>query len=206
MKNMTLGIVLIIAGLLLAALGSFLVFNAGQASKNETRNNDEQSVSETPLPTRNANEQKGDNFENFVISRFDEKYFRLISRADDKMHNGQLSERSLQPDLHFRFSLREKEVEFSVECKFRSGYFKGGIEFASEAQLKRYKDFQATTGMPVFIVIGVGGETGKNPEEVFILDVKKVHTHFLTQEVLVSFKRKNATSNFFFDAEKERLK
>lgn len=76
MKNMTLGIVLIIAGLLLAALGSFLVFNAGQASKNETRNNDEQSVSETPLPTRNANEQKGDNFENFVISRFDEKYFR----------------------------------------------------------------------------------------------------------------------------------
>ncbi|MBW6492780.1 MAG: hypothetical protein K0B15_16470 [Lentimicrobium sp.] len=107
----------------------------------------------------------GYEFEKFIVKKFNPKYFKIKNWAGDKYVEGRYAETTPQPDLLMEFSMNGKSNLFAVECKWRKNESYKSFEFATEAQLDRYKKFETKEGIPVFIVIGTGGEGG-NPEHL----------------------------------------
>jgi len=144
----------------------------------------------------NISKRNGDDFEKFIVHKFSRKYFKIKEWAGDKYSKGRYAETTRQPDLLLEFNLKDESALFSVECKWRSLYYKKGIEFCSIDQLQRYKEYELEHKIPVFIAIGVGGK-GTCPEDLFIVPVSKIRSNFLPIEKLREFE-KDVKSNFFF--------
>jgi len=110
--------------------------------------------------------RKGTEFENFVLRHlFPEQYFALVSRTPDYLQNAdRFQERSMEPD----FILRDRitDIEFYVECKYRSSLIANSFQFAKAKQIERYKTYVAR---PFFIVLGLGGMC-ETPNQVFLMN------------------------------------
>jgi hypothetical protein len=150
------------------------------------------------------NKKNGFDFEKYIMQKFNRKYYKVKDWAGDKFVDGVYAETTPQPDILLEFRLKDQTVEFSVECKWRSKYYKKGIEFASIEQFKRYQDFEKDRNIPVFIAIGVGG-TGANPENLYILPLKNIESNFISSDKLKEYEKKG-NSDFFFDIKTKELK
>lgn len=62
--------------------------------------------------------------------------------------------------------MKKKEVEYLIECKYRSSWSENGVDLSS--QIKRYKDAAKEKNVELFIAIGIGGSPS-DPEELFIV-------------------------------------
>ncbi len=149
--------------------------------------------------------EKGDLFEGFIASKFDKKYFTLKEWAGDKYANGIYAETTIQPDLKLHFKLRNNEQDFAIECKYRSKYYKNGIEWAKQSQLNNYMKFEQDYNMPVFVAIGVGGNAD-NPAELFIIPLNEITHTFLYKSFLQKHKKMNfQKNNFHFNHNNNKL-
>lgn len=111
------------------------------------------------------------------------------------------------PDLEVIFDFKPKGVKeaFAIECKWRKNYFKNGIEWAQNYQIKNYKEYADKLKIPVFVVIGVGGEPEK-PEELFIVPLPNMKDNVISKTELVKYKKDISDSRFFWDYEKNKLR
>lgn len=148
------------------------------------------------------NKKNGNDFEKFIVQKFDKKYYNIKEWAGDKYIKGIYADTTQQPDL--LIELKYKTVKFSVECKWKQKLYKGGIEFASKAQLKRYKNYSKHSKTPVIIAIGLGGK-GNVPERLFIVSLENLDTNFLYLNQLEKFEKK-VDSDFYFDAKTMKLR
>ncbi len=151
------------------------------------------------------NQKNGIDFEKYIVKRFDKRFVNVKEWAGDKFVDGIYSKTNENPDLVLELKLGDKKYEFAVECKFRSQYFKGGVEFAVEQQIRNYKQFEKERGIPVFVLIGIGG-TGANPEKVFIKPLRFIESNFLSSKELEKSEKRNKDANFYYDVEKELLR
>ncbi len=143
--------------------------------------------------------EKGNLFEAYVVSKFDKKYFTLKEWAGDKYTNGIYAETTIHPDLRYLFKLREIKIEFAVECKYRSDYYKNGINWAKEYQMKNYNKFEHEYKIPVFVVLGVGGNPD-TPLNLYVIPLNDIKYPFLSIAFLEKYKKeKTANGNFFFN-------
>lgn len=149
------------------------------------------------------NKKNGEDFEKFIIQKFDKKYFSIKEWAGDKFVNGQFAKTTQYPDILFEFKYKNQRVELSVECKWRSRLYKNGVEFANPEQFKRYKDFQRERAIPVFVVIGLGGK-GEKPEYIYVVPLKNITSNFISIDQLKTY-RKKIESDFFFDSTSNEL-
>jgi hypothetical protein len=150
------------------------------------------------------NKKNGNDFEKFVVQKFNKKYFTIKEWAGDKYVDGKYAKTTPQPDIRFEFSLKEDKCEFSVECKWRKNLYNDGVLIAKDYQLKQYKEFERNNNIPVFIAIGLGS-SGAYPERLFILPLKDINNSFIHIDVLSKYE-KDMKENFFFDYEKGELK
>ena len=149
---------------------------------------------------------KGNEFEKFIVQKFNKKYFKILEWAGDKYVNGIYAETSTQPDLRIKFTLHEIEKEFAVECKYRSYYFKDGIDWAKDNQRNNYQNYSEAKGIITFIAIGVGG-TADNPEELFIVPLQDLKSDFISKSDLQTYKKSDFKANkFFFEPNTSILK
>lgn len=148
------------------------------------------------------NKKNGHDFEKYIVKRFDRKYFKILEWAGDKYVDGNYAKTTIQPDILFEFKLKDSKEAFSVECKWRSKFYKNGIELATVEQIKRYKDFEREKNIPVFMALGIGGK-GKSPERVFFIPLKKISSNFIAVEQLKEFEKKNESKFYFDSATKE---
>ncbi len=148
--------------------------------------------------------KNGDDFEKFIVQKFDKKYFFIQNWAGDKYVEGRYAETTPQPDLLMEFKLKGESALFAVECKWRKNERKNGFDFATEAQLERYRKFEAERGVPVFVAIGMGGDGG-NPEQLFIIPLKRLKYNHITIDYLKKFE-KQIDKKFFFDKEQGILR
>lgn len=151
--------------------------------------------------------EKGNAFEKFIVERFNKRYFKLTFWAGDKFHKGQYDGHACKPDLHYTFKLKEKEVKFAVECKFRSKWIvnesnepQGVIWAKNQDKVQGYHDFSTQFGIPVFVALGIGGQADA-PEEVYLIPLDKLTKPFVSVQQLEEFKRKKADGTFFFNAD-----
>lgn len=150
------------------------------------------------------NKKNGDDFEKFIVQKFDKKYFTIKEWAGDKYINGIYAKTTPQPDILLAFKLSQKSSQLSVECKWRKNLYKNGVEFANQGQYERYKNFQRDMEIPVFIAIGIGGK-GQSPKQLFVVPLSEIDSSFIHINKLKNYKKK-IKSNFFFDIETMELK
>jgi len=202
-SNVTLGIALIVFGLGLAGGGVVLlmqrtpkpVMPVGISRADAPYSPDLHQVETI------STEQKGRQFEEWVVKRFNKGYFTLKEWRSDKYAEGIYPESSLHPDLEYEFRMREVREPFAVECKWRSRYDTGEkpyIVWAEDRQIENYRSFARERGIPVFVVIGIGGEPD-DPAQVFVLNLDNLRFSKTTSEYLAKFSRQVKDSDFFFE-------
>ena len=143
----------------------------------------------------NESEQKGDDFERFVVDLFDEKHFSIVQWTTDmaRKHN-RFVESDCGPDLVLRY-IHTNEI-FCVECKFRSRLLKGKLQWSTSKQLERYRIFEDDNEIPFYLVIGLGGKARK-PKRMFCIPLKETKSPALSPEFVEKFER-NPKKDFFW--------
>lgn len=117
-------------------------------------------------------EMVGRMFEDFVVSLCSDKSrFRLLAWRGDKINGDVYALENLLPDLHIRHRLDNRDVEYYVECKYRSSWGDGGIDLSD--QYVRYHNAAKDRKIELFIALGVGG-TPSNPDEFFLVPGRMV--------------------------------
>jgi hypothetical protein len=149
--------------------------------------------------------EKGNDFEAFIVRKFSKKYFKLLDWAGDKYVEGIYAETTLQPDLKMRFKFTDVEVDFAVECKYRSFFPSRGFEWCTQSQLKNYRNFAKEKNMPVFLALGIGG-LASQPEELFIVPLAKIETVLLSRDFLKIYRKWNfRDKDLYFNFDKLSL-
>ncbi len=143
------------------------------------------------------NKKSGDDFEKFVVQKFNRDFFQLKEWAGDKYVNGIYAETTQQPDLVMELNINGRISQFAVECKYRSEFKRRGIEFATREQFNRYRDFEKNRNIPVFIAIGVAGKPD-SPQYFYVVPLFKLDSNFIDEQTLEKY-GKSTKSNFFFD-------
>jgi len=215
--NNKMGYFLIVLGLILAVWGIIIV-SKPQQKKEINEINIEQSVKAEVTPKQiekekntqddfDENKAKGDAFEKFVVKNFDQKYFTLQEWRSDKYVDGIYAVSNHFPDLEVIFNFKEKAIKeaFAIECKWRKNYFKNEIEWAKNYQIKNYKEYAKKLNIPVFVVIGVGGEPEK-PNELFIVPLLNLKDNVISKSELEKYKKDISDTRFFWDYEKNKLR
>lgn len=117
-------------------------------------------------------EQKGRQFEDFVVSLCSDKSrFKLLAWRGDKISGDTYAVENLLPDLHLRHRLDVQEVEYLIECKYRSSWGDEGIDLSS--QYVRYHNAAKDKQMELFIALGVGG-IPSTPDEFYLVPGRMV--------------------------------
>jgi len=148
--------------------------------------------------------KKGDDFEKFIVQKFDKKYFSVKEWAGDKYVNGIYADTTPQPDILLEFSFKQESSEFYVECKWRQNLYKNGVEIANKGQFDRYKNFEEKKRTPVFIAIGIGGKA-ISPEQLYIIPLQETDDNFIHIKELKKYE-KIVNNDFFFNIETKELK
>ena len=124
-----------------------------------------------PLPS-NDPYKRGKQFEDWALYLFPAESFNIIHKTVGGADlDGRYTEDCIYPDYKFRDRATGKE--FWVECKYRSHRGeKGSLEWTDQIHLQRYKRIRKETGIPVFILIGLGGYPD-DPEELLFFNLDK---------------------------------
>lgn len=169
-----------------------------------------------PVDTKQIDERKemGNQFEDVVVNMLADWRFKLLDRTQDaKSSAGVVAESCKNPDLHVAQKRGKGEIDYYLECKYRS-HWKNGVAEFEDWQLDRYRKFQRENRRKVIIVLGVGGTPSKPATMRLVpLDsikgntIKEVHTQFTVSpnsDALYSY-----MNNYFatvFAVAKERKK
>jgi hypothetical protein len=133
--------------------------------------------------------EKGFQFENYIVTLFNQRNFRLIEwRSDKEATNGVRPLSCSWPDLVFS-SKGKKKLYFAIECKWRKRFFEGGTDWADRSKIDSYLDYQREWNIRVLVAIGIGGQPS-NPEQLFITPLDHISKYpFVFQSHLIPFKR-----------------
>ena len=138
---------------------------------------------------------KGEDFENY-IERYifpEDKYDLIYRTPSETMNAERYIESSLYPDFQFR-DLKTKR-KFWIEAKYRQDFYDDKIMWATNTQLRRYKEYNKKP--QVFIAIGVGG-FGKAsfPDFLYIIPVNHIEYVGLYESFLDKYEIYNPETRF----------
>ena len=130
----------------------------------------------------------GQIFEERVNDLFSKKYFLIAEKTHSTETNQEeYVESSMNPDFIYRY--KPTGELFAVECKYRSSLIDGKLSWSNPKQLKRYQKFQRERNIPVFIVIGLGGEDVSEYKEMFCIPLEEAKYPDLYPSVFKKFSR-----------------
>ncbi len=145
------------------------------------------------------NFNKGGLFEEYVVALFNKLHFKITDwKKSEKLEDSFLLSTYAQPDIEFLLFLGRNRYRFAVECKWRNNFNNGVIKWASSFQICSYEDYEYSNGIPVFVVIGIGGEPS-NPEKLFVTPLCNIaHSEFVYEHELIPFNR-HPRHKFYYD-------
>jgi hypothetical protein len=142
--------------------------------------------------------RKGHEFEDYIITLFNERKFKLLEwRSDKTASNGVYPESCTYPDLEFAFQGKQKH-RFAVECKWREEFKEGKIKWSYQQQIETYLNYQKERNIPVFIAIGVGGFPN-SPEKLFVTPLHDIKDKTRVSESDLLNYGRNPRHRFFYN-------
>jgi len=143
----------------------------------------------------NAPQWKGKRFEKYILNKFDPKYFTVVEQTHSFQTNtDRFVESGNNPDYVLRYN-PSKDV-FAVECKYRSHLTNKMLECCKPHQLDRYREFAKKRNIPVYLVVGLGGDD-ELPDDLFVIPLEQMKYPSLYPSVYSQFS-KNPNNNFFW--------
>lgn len=132
---------------------------------------------------------KGYSFENYVASLFPTNIWVIADKTRDF---SRVLKRSVESDANPDFTFRHIATGkiFAVECKYRSYFYKGGVEW-DKRKGENYEVYSRKYRLPVFIAIGVG-KSPKSPERLFLCPLEILNNSrypIITEEKLRPFEK-----------------
>ncbi len=167
----------------------------------------------TPEDTKAKFEEIGKAFEDHIQALIfnnngRKQYFTLEARTSDYYDPKSriYAESNLEPDFRIRYN--PTGDVFAVECKFRSGYAKDNqgrpiLFWSRPAQFARYQKYQQERNIPVYVVIGFGGEPD-NPKMIYCIPLSDINYPQLYPSVLKKYEHP-PTELFFWNTKEKRL-
>jgi len=148
--------------------------------------------------------EQGRLFEEYIKNLFDQDSFKIKRWRKSRLIPPDTFIGGLgDPDLELIF-VGKNQHPFAVECKWKSYFDKGKIDWARPDQIQRYLEFERKRAMPVFIAIGIGGSCDK-PERLFVTPLCNLsESTEVYEHQLIPYKRK-PTKKFFYDTVQLRL-
>lgn len=136
---------------------------------------------------------KGREFEDYVLELFNvrnDDTFVLKEWQGDKITGNVCPENNRNPDFVLECKAGKRRHWFAVECKWRSRLIGNGIarDLFPADKIDIYTRFSEERRMPVFIIIGVGGEPSY-PESLFVIPLPFVPAVLTKAKPLKSFLR-----------------
>ena len=202
MNKRNMGIILIVAGAILLVFGVVMV-STNQHNTVEPANTQpqlvvvekhihdtitspttvENSVSQ-PIESVNLtvdkSNEKGDAFEDFVVNLLADWRLKLLARTQDAVSTaGVVAESCKNPDLHVQQKRGKSEIDYYLECKYRSQWKDGAVTF-EDWQLDRYRQFQRDNRRKVIFALGVGG-TPSAPASFMLVPLDSVKGNSIKQ-------------------------
>lgn len=180
---------------------------SAQSTRNYTATNQQEKIvtaqNSTLQKTELTEKEKGDAFEKFVVERFKSEFYTIKEWRSDKFHKGHYAISNMHPDIVYEFKSKMHCVTFAVECKWRSDFYNGCIEWAKDYQFENYKNYERENNICVFIIIGIGGNPDY-PASLYIVPLKDIYSHILPEHFLKRYYR-YGKSNFFLYADTMKL-
>lgn len=184
---------LIIIGVVCAVIGIIMLStnknsNPSEAvsQTNNSSGSTRQQVENTITDERTDNNRKlsakeiGDTFEDFVVNLLVDWRLSLLDRTQDrKTSAGVVAESSKNPDLHVRQKRGKSDIDYYIECKYRSEWENGAVTF-EDWQLDRYRQFQRDNHRKVLIALGVGG-TPSSPATLRIVPLDSIKGNSISE-------------------------
>ena len=138
---------------------------------------------------------KGREFEDFVLELFnlrDDNGFVLKEWQGDKTLGGICPESNRHPDFVFDYQGKG----FAIECKWREKLSpKMEKDLFPADKIAIYQQFSANRNIPVFIVLGVGGEPS-NPDLLYSIPLSEVPSVLSRTKPIVEFLRSSTETLF----------
>lgn len=109
--------------------------------------------------------RKGDDFQNFVISTlFPSDLYTVINRTPGYLRNAKNAKSNNQNAV---LTLRDHSngFEFNIQCRHKYAFIANSFTFSKNLNPNTRHE------LPVFLILGLGGEAGK-PSEVFLTNAK----------------------------------
>lgn len=204
-----MGYILIVIGIVCIIAGIFVLQKPAVATSSNNEDGIQIAEKETNRDSQKEElteaEKKGRDFEKYVVSRFPKKYYSIKEWRSDKCVNGHYAESNTYPDLEMTLQLGKSEYPFAVECKWRHEFSdKGYIQWCEDSQLDRYRQYASDKALPVFIIIGVGGEPS-SPEYVYCVPLKAMKYSDVKKSYLEGFIH-DKSKEFYYYAKEDELK
>lgn len=170
---MKMNIVLMILGAVIFTIGAFMTFSCNKG-KMETRSEEQPEITEpTTASAETVSKKKGNDFEDFVANVLNSN--SLIIKEWNKgtvTDEGAFSENALNPDMFVYDPETKINLEYWIECKFRSDLDKGEFKL-KDYQLERYSDIQKSSKRKILIALGLGGNAA-NPEKFYLIPLDSI--------------------------------
>ena len=182
--------------LIAAIAGKYNVAENELFAEIENRIKKQIDIPETELV--DVNKRKGDDFEKFIVGILRRNnYLKLKEWTGDKYVDGIYSKTNQNPDLIVETSLKGKYSTFAIECKWRKGFYNNMVQIADESQMKRYKKYESSNNITVYIALGMGG-TAAAPDELFIIPINEIHDIKIGKNDLIKYRKDLRENEYFF--------
>lgn len=200
MKQKNIGIIMLSVGIVLTAIGFYWVNTQDRDTESTVpvvaTSNDE------PARTSNneqSNIQKGQAFEEYVISKFDfsRRSLTLLSRANNNT-------RASIPDLDIKLTAGGKEYRFAAECVWRQNMPQESLDWCKEEKIELLKNYETTNNAKVFIIAGIGG-TPNLPVQLYIIPLDERPYANIYTSVLAKYEVTTLEGKFFYETSTNRL-
>jgi hypothetical protein len=140
-----------------------------------------------PADDRTPQEIVGQAFEDYVVNFLADKRFTLLDRTmDRKTSEGVYAESCKNPDLHISQTNGSSTIDYYIECKYRSAW-KSGLAEIKQYQIDRYKEFQRKEHRKVLFALGVGGKP-EAPQTLMIVPLDSIKGAGIKQEWIGKYK------------------
>ena len=210
--NKNMGFLLIAVGMLLAVLGIVVIQKSSKSEDSITTQKtiEKAAITETKSEKTHSStdlsvaEQKGQDFEKYVVNNFPTKYYTIKEWRSDKYSNGRYATSNQYPDLEIALNYKGEEYMFAVECKWRSTFNNDGyVYWCNDDQLERYNNYSKDKNIPVFVILGIGG-TPSEPENVYCVPLKAMKYSNAKKDYIEGFKH-DISKSFYYHLKEERL-
>lgn len=151
-------------------------------------------------------ERNGRDFEKWAAVRLGKGPFHLKEWRGDKYVDGVFAESTLAPDLLVEYRDGQERARFAVECKWRSRYYGSDeLRWGEQKHLRRYQRYAEENGIPVYLLIGVGG-SGAEPLDVYLVPLEEVPSDRLYFRELKDKDCVDRDGVFRYDVQRRRLR